>query len=159
MKPLKSSLSKQNAIYLKLILAGWLFFSLIGLLDATYLTIQHYRDFWLDCGPLLNCDEVMGSQFATISGIPLALLGALYYLAVFLMVVAYYDREHRCILSIIANLTVLGFVASLILVYLQVFIIRAFCLYCLLSAVSSTGLFVLAMVYRCRLKMKNLTAL
>ena len=158
MKPLKNSSSKPNPISLKVITVGWLSFSLIGFLDATYLTIQHYRGLWLDCGPLLDCDAVMTSQYAVIGVIPLALLGALYYLTIFLLTVAYYDRKHRCILTIIANLTILGFLASLILVYLQAFIIRAFCFYCLLSALSSTGLFVLAMIYRCRLKMEDPTA-
>jgi len=157
MKPLKNSSSKPNPISLKVITVGWLSFSLIGFLDATYLTIQHYRGLWLDCGPLLDCDAVMTSQYAVIGGIPLALLGALYYLTIFLLTVAYCDRKHRSILSIIANLTILGFLASLILVYLQAFIIRAFCFYCLLSALSSTGLFVLAMICRCRLKMGDPT--
>ena len=156
MKHLKISYSKPNPIYLKVITAGWLSFSLIGFLDATYLTIQHYRGFGLDCGPLLECDAVMTSQYAVIGGIPLALLGALYYLAIFLLTVAYYDRKHHYILSIISRLTILGFQVSLILVYLQAFIIRAFCFYCLLSALTSIGLFMLAMIYRGRLEQSAL---
>ena len=153
MKPLEISFSKPNLIYLKAVTAGWLIFSLIGFLDATYLTIQHYRGFGLDCGSLLECDEVMTSQYAVIGGIPLALLGTLYYLAIFLLTVAYYDRKHLYILSIIARLTILGFLVTLILIYLQAFIIRTFCFYCLLSALTSTGLFMLAMIYRSKLKM------
>jgi uncharacterized membrane protein len=137
------------------ITAGWLIFSLIGFLDATYLTIQHYRGFWLECGPVLDCDAVMTSQYAVIGGVPLALLGAVYYLVIFLLTVAYYDRKHPYLLSIIAPLTILGFLVSLVLVYLQAFIIRAFCLYCLLSALTSTGLFVLALIYRGRFKTGN----
>jgi len=158
MKPLKISSSKPNPIYLKVITAGWLSFSLIGFLDATYLTIQHYRGFGLDCGPLLECDAVMTSQYAVIGGIPLALLGTMYYLVIFLLTVAYYDRKHLYILSIIARLTILGFLVSLVLVYLQAFIIRAFCLYCLLSALTSTSLFMLAIICRGRLKMGDPTA-
>jgi len=158
MKPLKISSSTPNPIYLKVITAGWLIFSLIGFLDATYLTIQHYRGFGLDCGPLLECDAVMTSKYAVIGGIPLALLGSLYYLSIFLLTVAYYDRKHLYILSIIARLTILGFLVSLILIYLQAFIIRAFCFYCLLSALTSTGLFMLALIYRGRLKMVDPTA-
>ena len=153
MKPLEISFSKPNLIYLKAVTAGWLIFSLIGFLDATYLTIQHYRGFGLDCGPLLECDEVMTSQYAVIGGIPLALLGTLYYLAIFLLTVAYYDRKQLYILSIIARLTILGFLVSLILIYLQAFIIRTFCFYCLLSALTSTVLFMLALIYRSKLKM------
>jgi uncharacterized membrane protein len=100
----------------------------------------------------------MTSKYAVIGGIPLALLGSLYYLAIFLLTVAYYDRKHLYILSIIARLTTLGFLVSLILIYLQAFIIRAFCFYCLLSALTSTGLFMLALIYRGRLKMVDPTA-
>jgi uncharacterized membrane protein len=157
MKPSKISSSKLNPIYLKVITVGWLGLSLIGFLDTTYLTIQHYRGFGLDCGPLFECDAVMTSQYAVIGGIPLALLGTLYYLAVFLLTVAYYDRKNIYILSIIARLTILGFLVSLILAYLLAFIIRAFCFYCLLSALTSTGLFILGMIYRVRLKMGYLT--
>lgn len=157
MKPLRISSSKPNPIYLKAITAGWLGLSLIGFLDATYLTIQHYRGFGLDCGPLLECDAVMNSQYAVIGGIPLALLGTLYYLAIFLLTVAYYDRKNIYILSITSRLTILGFLVSLILAYLQAFIIRAFCSYCLLSALTSIGLFILAMIYRVKLKMGYLT--
>jgi uncharacterized membrane protein len=155
MQPLKISFSKANPISLKVIAAGWLSFSLIGFLDATYLTIQHYRGVGLDCGPLLECDAVMTSQYAAIGGIPVALLGAIYYLTIFLLTVAYYDRKHRSILAIISRLTILGFLASLFLVYLQAFVIRAFCFYCLLSALISTGLFMLSVIYQSRLKIKN----
>ncbi len=152
MKPSKISSSKPNAIFLKVIAAVWLSLSLIGFLDATYLTIQHYRGMFLDCGPLMDCDVVMTSPFAVIGGIPLALLGALYYLAILILTVAYYDRKHLFLLSVIANVTILGFLTSLFLFYLQAVVIRAFCFYCLLSTFCATGLFVSAMICRCRLK-------
>ena len=156
MKPSRISSSKTNRVSLKVITAGWLSFSLVGFLDATYLTIQHYRGAGLECGPLRECDAVTTSQYAVIGGIPLALLGALYYLAILLLTVAYYDTKHLRIPAIIARLTILGFLASLILVYLQTFVIHAFCFYCLLSAVTSTSLFVLAVIYQSRLKMGDL---
>jgi uncharacterized membrane protein len=134
------------------IVAVWLSLSLIGFLDAAYLAILHYRGMFLDCGPLMDCDVVMTSPFAVIGGIPLALLGALYYLAILLLTVAYYDRKQTFILRIIANLTILGFLTSLVLLYLQAVVIRALCFYCILSALSATGLFVSAMIYRYRSK-------
>ena len=145
MKPLKTS-SKVNSMPRKWVTVGWLVFSLIGFLDSTYLTIQHYRGALVGCGILSNCEEVTTSEYAVIAGIPLALLGALYYLTIFLLTIAYFDTKHSLILTVIPLLTILGFIASLILVYLQVFVIHALCLYCLMSALISTGLFILAMI-------------
>lgn len=145
MKPLKTS-SKVNSMPPKWVTVGWLVFSFIGFLDSTYLTIQHYRGALIGCSILSNCEEVTTSEYSVIAGIPLALLGALYYLTIFLLTIAYFDTKHSRILTVIPLLTILGFVASLILVYLQVFVIHALCLYCLMSALTSTGLFILAMI-------------
>lgn len=127
-------------------MAGWLVFSLIGFLEATYLTIQHYRGAFLDCSGLSNCEEVLTSEYAVVRGIPIALLGSLYYLSIFLLTAAYLDTKHRRILTIIPPLTFLGLLVMLILVYLQIFVIHALCLYCLLSALISTALFALAVI-------------
>lgn len=158
MKRLKTSSSKPKTISLNGIVAGWLSFSIIGFLDAAYLTIQHYRGNWLECGPVFGCDAVVNSRFAVIGGIPLALLGALYYLSILLLTVAYCDRKNHRVLAVVSKLTTIGFLASLILLYLQAVEIRSFCLYCLISALSSTGLFVLTMMYRYRLKMGDSAA-
>jgi uncharacterized membrane protein len=129
-----------------LITAGWLTISLIGFVDATYLTIQHYRGASLDCYVLRDCEEVTTSEYATIGLIPIALVGALYYLSIILLSAAYLDTKRNRLLTIISLLTTFGFLVSLILVYLQIFVIRALCSYCFLSALASTALFTLAMI-------------
>jgi len=121
--------------------------SLAGFVDAAYLTIQHFRGAGLVCGPFWDCDVVTTSRYSEIGGIPLALLGAAYYVALFLLTIAYFDTKRDRFLAIIAPLTVIGFLASLVLVYLQVFVIHALCFYCMISAASSMGLFVLAVGY------------
>jgi len=146
---LKNSFSKTRAIPPKVIAGGWLAFSLMGFLDAVYLTIQHYRGAGQECGPLWECDMVMASQYAVMGDIPIALMGAAYYLVIFLLGVAYFDTKHSRILTVIVLLTVPGFLSSLILLYLQVFVIHALCFYCLISALSSTGLFALTVIYLC----------
>lgn len=132
----------------KWILAGWFAFSLVGFLDATYLTIQHYRGVGLECAVLKGCEEVTASQYAVISGVPMALLGAIYYLSILLLTAVYLDTRHRYILQVVRSLTSLGFLVSLILVYLQVFVIHALCFYCLLSALTSMALFAFAVISR-----------
>ena len=139
MKPKPGSLNR--------IALGCLAFSLLGFLDATYLTIQHYRGAALECAILEGCDTVTTSQYAKIGPIPIALLGALYYLSIFLTAFAYIDAKRLLFLRVIAYLSFVGVLASLILVYLQVFVIRALCLYCLFSVVASMGLCALSLVF------------
>ena len=146
METSKHSSAKRGGTINRIVTAGWLGFSFIGFLDATYLTIQHFRGAGLECAVLKDCDVVTTSQYAIIGGIPLALLGSVYYLSIFLLTFAYLDSKHNWLLPTIGKLTILGFLASLILVYLQIFVIHALCLYCLISACTSTCLFVLALI-------------
>ena len=122
-------------------------FSLAGFVVATYLTIEHYRGGTLACGPFWDCDLVTSSRYSEVKGIPIALGGTLYYLSVFLLCVAYFDTRKDRIASIIAPLTVVGFLSSLALVSLQAFAVRALCLHCMISALCSAGLFALAVLY------------
>ena len=146
MRDLKRLSSKLNLNSIKFITAGWLAVSLIGFVDATNLTVQHYRGASLDCYVLRDCEEVTTSQYATIGSVPIALLGAIYYLSIILFSAAYLDTKRSRLLTIISILTLLGFLVSVILVYLQIFVIRALCSYCILSALASTLLFVMALV-------------
>lgn len=146
MRDLKRLYSKLNLNSIEWITAGWLTVSLIGFVDAAYLTIQHYRGASLDCYVLRDCEEVTTSQYAAIGSVSIALLGALYYLSIILLSAAYLDTKRNWLLTIISFLTTLGFLVSIILVYLQIFVIRALCSYCLLSALAAAVLFVLAVM-------------
>ena len=57
--------------------------SLVGLADATYLTVQHITGESVRCTIVSGCSEVLSSSYATVQGIPLALIGAAGYFAVF----------------------------------------------------------------------------
>lgn len=129
-----------RAVWLLLILA------LIGFADAVYLTIKHYLGDAPLCSIFNGCDTVTTSRFATVGPISVALLGALYYLAVFILLLIYIDRRREKILKWVSSLTELGFFASLWFVYLQAFVLKAFCLYCLISAITSTLLFVISAI-------------
>jgi uncharacterized membrane protein len=115
--------------------------SLLGFLDATYLTIKYYQDVAPTCSLIKGCEEVTTSRYATIEGIPVALLGAIYYLSIFLLTVAYLDTKRERIFNFAARSTSIGFLASLWFVYLQLFVIKAICIYCMVSAATSTVLF------------------
>src|SRR5258705_5174487 len=57
--------------------------SLAGLADATYLTVQALTGETMVCGGSPDCFKVLGSPYARIGGVPLALLGAVAYFSVF----------------------------------------------------------------------------
>ena len=132
----------------KWIFAGFVVFSLIGFLDAAYLAIQHYNNGILPCYFFTGCDKVITSSYAVIAGIPVSLLGAIYYLAVLIVTVLYLDSGIKKVLRVLLNLPIVGFLATLWFLSLQLFVIKAFCFYCIISAVTSTLLFVLAMWLR-----------
>lgn len=120
--------------------------SFIGFLDASYLVAKHYLGTALNCPFFGNCEQVTTSQYAVIGGVPVALLGAIYYLIVFILAIAYLDSENKKILYFAARFTILGFLASLWFLYLQLFVIGAICIYCVLSAITSMALFVFGLV-------------
>ena len=57
--------------------------ALLGLADATFLTVAHLTGDDAVCGSFAGCSTVLGSAYATIKGIPTAAFGALAYFAVF----------------------------------------------------------------------------
>ena len=124
--------------------------SAAGFIDATYLTIKHFLGTPIPCSILQGCEQVTNSPYSLIFGIPVALFGALYYLAILLLAVIYIDSRKPSVLKLLACLTPFGFLASLWFVYLQIFVIKAICLYCMVSATTSTILFILGMCYLTR---------
>ena len=120
--------------------------ALLGFADAMYLTIEHFKGVVPPCTLVSGCETVLTSTYSVIAGIPVSLLGAIYYLVIAVGIFAYIDTKKSNILKWTLSLTVLGLLMSLWFIFLQAFIIKAWCLYCLGSAVSSIILFVLANV-------------
>lgn len=126
--------------------------SIIGFLDATYLTAKHYLDAPIPCSVFQGCEKVTTSEYATVFGIPVALGGSLYYLVIFLLSVAYLDLKNSKFLALVPWISIVGFLSSVWFVYLQLFVIKAICPYCMLSALTSTILFILGMTILIREK-------
>lgn len=124
----------------------------LGFVDASYLTIVHFFGASPECSILEGCDVVTNSKYSQIGFLPVALLGAMYYLLIILVSIFALDKESVAAGRFTAKLSWLGFVASLYFVYLQLFVLRAICLYCMVSALGSTILFVLGMIVLRRTK-------
>jgi uncharacterized membrane protein len=123
--------------------------SVVGFLDATYLTIKHYQGSLPYCTIVHGCEKVLTSPYATIVGIPVALMGAIYYAVILIGLVAYLDTKRTDLLKATALGTTIGLLASSYFFYLQLAVIRYWCQYCIVSIITSTLLFVVGMfIYR-----------
>jgi len=107
--------------------------ALAGLADATYLTVQALTGETLVCGGSPDCFRVLGSAYARVQGIPVAALGMLAYFSVFSFAtfVAFSYGRVRIFLTLTVGAM---FLATLWLLYVQAFLLHAYCRYCLFSA-------------------------
>jgi uncharacterized membrane protein len=115
--------------------------ALLGLADAIYLTVEHVTGQSVRCTIIAGCSEVLSSSYAVVAGIPLAALGAAAYFSVFsLATLAAFG--YRVAGTLLTPLILAMFLVSLWLIYLQAFVIRAFCQFCLFSAAITFGLLI-----------------
>jgi uncharacterized membrane protein len=112
-----------------------------GLLISAYLTWTHI----VGVAPVCisgsgGCETVQSSRYATILGIPVATLGVVAYLG--LLFSAVLRGEAGVYLGFLIALV--GAFFSAYLTYLEVFVIRALCQWCLASAAVMVGALVCA---------------
>jgi uncharacterized membrane protein len=107
--------------------------SLAGLADAGYLTIQALTGETAACGGSPDCFRVLGSSYAKVAGAPVAAFGSLAYFSVFSF--ATFAGFGYIRARLFLNLTVGAmFLATLWFLYVQAFVLHAYCRYCLFSA-------------------------
>lgn len=117
--------------------------ALIGFADAAYLTVEHYKNVIPPCS-IGGCEVVLTSAYSTVFGLPVSLVGAVFYLLIAASAFAYLEGKHEKVFRLGLALTVLGFLTSVFFFIIQAFVLHAFCYYCLGSAGTSTLLFILA---------------
>lgn len=116
---------------------------LIGFADATYLTVEHYQNKIPPC-TIGGCEIVLTGSYSQIIGIPVSLLGAIYYLFILIFLILYIDLKKEIFLRVPLIVSIFGLIASIWFSYLQIFVIKAFCPYCAVSAVTSLIIFISA---------------
>ena len=109
--------------------------SFLGLVDTLYLGIQHGKP--VPCSVTHGCEEVLNSRFSALAGIPISWFGFAFYLTVFSVAVfAIFSEEGP--LKLIFWPALAAFLISAGLVGVQAFILKAWCQYCLGSAILTT---------------------
>ena len=109
------------------------FICLAGLADASYLTVQALTGETSACGGSPDCFKVLGSSYSRIAGMPVAGFGVLGYFCAFSFATfaGFGSARARKFFA----LTVWAmFAATLWFLYVQAFVLHAYCRYCLFSA-------------------------
>lgn len=120
--------------------------ALVGLAIAAYLSYVEIAHVEAICGPISSCNFVQSSPYARILGIPVAVLGVLYYLGIgvlwFGQRSSSKERANQSVLGLL-GLTLIGTLFSIYLTILEIFVVKALCIWCLASAVVATILLLL----------------
>ncbi|MEO8648457.1 MAG: vitamin K epoxide reductase family protein [Acidobacteriota bacterium] len=141
MNPTASTTADPHGGIAKLPLAAAIV-AMVGLLDSVYLTVKHYTATPVPCSIIEGCETVLTSAYAEIGGIPLAAFGAAAYFVAFSLAIlaAYGNRTMWKLFGLQAAAMAL---VTAWLLYLQGFVIGAFCQFCLLSAASTFTLLII----------------
>ncbi len=117
--------------------------STLGVVDSAYLTNEHLKNAGHNCGIVFaNCGAVLGSIYSEVFGVPLALIGLIHYSFLTFLLLVSTRSKNRFWRYLVYIFTMIGLLVSVYLVFLQLVIIKAVCLYCMASASISLVLFV-----------------
>jgi uncharacterized membrane protein len=105
--------------------------ALAGVAVAGYLTWVHYDETALVCIAGGGCETVQHSAYATIAGVPVALLG----LAAYSVVAGLVAWDSPAARLAAATIALVGLAFGMYLVALQLFVIDAVCVWCLVNDV------------------------
>jgi uncharacterized membrane protein len=105
--------------------------AILGVLISAYLTWTHFAGLTPVCtGSGEGCKTVQSSRYASVLGIPVALLGLVAYGGLIFSTILW--RETGIYLGFLISLV--GTLFSAYLTYLEIFVIGALCQWCLASA-------------------------
>ncbi|OGH14033.1 MAG: hypothetical protein A3H50_03240 [Candidatus Levybacteria bacterium RIFCSPLOWO2_02_FULL_37_10] len=143
MKLIKNNLPSGRQAFFIILLT----LSFLGFLDAAYLTILHYKNAFPPCTITSGCETVLTSKYAAIYGIPISLIGSLFYLLLIVLSLLLLTAPRKFFLNILMIIAASGVLVSLVLIYIQFGILKAYCQYCLISEIISFLIFGLAFLF------------
>ena len=126
-----------------------LLFAVIGMAIASYDVIGIYNNWLLWCPPPIDgCNTVAYSPDGRIFGVPIGVYGLIFYLImIVLAALLAYFRSSRRLRSVVLLYAVTGVLFSMYFFYLDLAFIRAFCIYCLISAILTVLLLIYAIAH------------
>lgn len=121
------------------ILSGFIA-GIVGLATAFYIFYKKNKKAPLMCPRRSDCATVVNGKYSTTLGIPNDILGIVYY-ASFATIFGLLLLNVAMPLLLVKFIAALGVLFTIYLVAIQVFVIRLWCLWCLVSAMCAVVLF------------------
>ncbi len=112
-------------------------FSIIGILDTLYLLYHKIRGTDVACPffPKEWCQKVQYSTYSKTFGVPNSVLGLIMYVLIFALTWNYVGGA-LALWPYIKILVSIGLAFSLYFLYIQAFVLRAFCTWCMVSLIN-----------------------
>jgi len=118
----------------------------VGLLVAGYLSVVELSGGVPTCGIITGCEEVARSQYNNFLGIPVAVFGVVLSLVLLSLAIAWWKTDIYGLLLAHYGFSLIGVFFDGYFLFLQVFVIKAVCIWCLTYEISLLLLFVIAAV-------------
>lgn len=122
--------------------------AVVGMLNTTYLVVKKIRreSVWCLFFPQESCDKVNDSPQSKTFGFPNSFAGFIIYSAILVFTLFF----HFGITPFypVVTLIIIGFLFSLYFLYVQAFVLKAYCTWCVLSFVEFTLLFLIVLFWR-----------
>src|SRR5271157_3923135 len=116
----------------------------VGGIVVSSVSLQHHyatsKTAYCDIGEMFNCDIVNRSQYSSIFGIPVALIGMLGYAALAGLATVYRERRETPVMLLVGAAAGLAF--ALYLTYIEGHVLGVWCILCLssLALISTTAI-------------------
>ena len=123
-------------------------FAILGTLVSIYMTIFKLTSNDAMCLGSGDCSTVNASRYSEIYGIPVAVIGIVGFGAILLV---HFLENHNTFFQkqgtlMVFGMGLFGFIFSLYLTYLELYVIHAICPFCVTSAVSITLVFIIGII-------------
>ena len=131
-------MKKEQIISIITLLLGF-----IGLGVSAYLSYKQLSGAPIGTCPIFGggCEDVLHSKYSQFLGIPLAYYGLLFYAGISTLSALFLFTKKKIFLHLLAFGAIVGFLDSVMFIYIQGVLIGAYCFYCVVSALTSTLLF------------------
>jgi len=116
----------------------------VGLIVASYLSIVELSGGVPTCGIIEGCEEVARSQYNNFAGIPVALFGVLLSVTLLALALAWWRTNIYGLLLAHYALSLVGVIFDGYFLFLQVFVIKAVCIWCITYEMSLLLRFLIA---------------
>ncbi len=111
----------------------------VGFVIAAYLAATKLAGGLPVCGPVKGCEDVALSEYSAIAGIPTAALGAAFSIVVAALGLAWWRLGDRRALLAAYGLGLFGILFVVYLTYLELFVIHAVCVWCVIYGLTVIG--------------------